>query len=288
MSLFIFLIIGSKMTNLPGSGVEFRGGDHMTLNRLTFVALWALILALTPSGASGRSEGAIRRTFEFPAGITHLIVEADRQDLVVTSGGPGVAGRLIGGDEDSAQATQTGATLTIQVRADRWLFPSVRRQARLELTVPPGLELTLTTASGAVVVQVPTALLKVRTASGDIEAPGGGQAADLSTASGTLRLKGFGGPVRAEALSGNLLLEACQGLILASSLSGNLMGKALVPGTGSRFSSASGNVQLDLAGGSQAYTVNAQTASGVVDLGAKGASGPVITVRSLSGNIQVP
>lgn len=266
----------------------------MKQHRTAVLLLLGTALSLTPAGALGRSEGAIQKTWDYPEDIRALVIDCDRQDVVLKAGGPRLTGRLVGDTGDVVKASRSGDTVTIQVKTDRSWFSWRKKTARIELTVPPGLELDLTTASGAILVQVSAARLTARSASGDIEAPRGGGSADVDSASGTVRLAGFSGPVKASALSGDLHLEDLSGDIQASSMSGDLNGRNLQPSDRSRFSSVSGDVDLQLQGGASAYEARLESVSGDLNLGdqeaereLRGGNGPVIVVKSVNGDVRV-
>jgi DUF4097 and DUF4098 domain-containing protein YvlB len=257
--------------------------------------LAVLVLLTAPLGASGRFEGSIQTTWDQPAGVTKLIVDADRQDVVVKAGGTRVTGRLIGDSGDNAKVTRDGSTLTIVARTDRSWLSWGNRTARVELLIPPGIALDVTSVSGAILVQVPTTVLRARSESGDIEAPLGTGSADADSTSGTIRLKGFGDTVRASTVSGDLALESVTGTVVASTLSGDLKGADLVLGTGSRFTTDSGDVRLSLRDGLGKYSVRAATVSGTIQAGetssdrslALGQGGASVTIQAVSGDIQV-
>jgi DUF4097 and DUF4098 domain-containing protein YvlB len=252
-------------------------------------------LALTPLTALGRAEGSIQKTWDYPEGIHTLVVDTDGQDVVLRAGGPGLTGRLVGASSDDVRAVKTGDTLTITVRSDKGWFSWRKKTSRVEFSLPTDLNLDVTTASGAVVVQVASASLKVRTASGDIEAARGGASVDADSTSGTVRLKAFTGPVRASALSGDLVLEDLAGDIQASTLSGDLSGTGLDPADKSRFTTVTGSARLGLKGGLDGFTIRSETVSGEVKVGDEsanreltvGKSGPVIFVKSVSGDVRV-
>lgn len=256
--------------------------------------LLGLLLSLTPLSASGRAEGAIQKTWDY-ADVKTVVVDADRQDIVVKEAGPRMTGRMLGDTGDDVKVVRQGDTVTVTVRGDRGWFSWGRRAGRVELSVPPGVELDLTTASGAVLVEASTTSLRARSASGDIEAPRGGAAADVDSTSGTVRLRGFGGPVRASTMSGDLLLEDLQGDLQASTLSGSLRGRALTPAARSRFTAVSGEVDLRLRGGSGAYVLQAESVSGGIEVGDQraqnqlnaGQNGPVVVVKTVTGDIRV-
>jgi hypothetical protein len=245
-----------------------------------------LVLVLSPLAASGRSEGAIQKSWDYPD-IHTVIVDADQQDVVVSQAeGTRVSGRLVGESGDEVKVVRSGATLTVTVRSERSWFAWRHRSSRIELSVPAGLSLDLTTASGALLVQASTAVLVARSASGDIEAPRGGESVNVDSTSGTLRLRGFRGSLVASSLSGDLLLEDSSGLLKASTLSGSLRGRNLHPGEGSRFTTVSGVLDLDLAGGAAAYSVRSESVSGRIEV--TPGQGPGLFVQSVSGDIRVP
>jgi len=256
--------------------------------------LLGAILALSPVFASGRAEGAIQKTWDY-ADVKTVVVDADRQDVLVKEGGPKVVGRMLGDTGDEVRVVRTGDTVTLTVRGYRGWFFWRHRSARVELSVPPGTDLDMTTASGAVIVQVVPGSLKVRSASGDIEAPRGGASADVDSTSGTVRLKGFSGPVKASTLSGDLLLETLSGDIQASTLSGNLEGRDLHPADRSRFTTVSGDVNLRLQGGSDSYSLQTESVSGSIAVGdhrgqdqlTNGKDGPLVMVKTVNGDIRV-
>jgi len=256
--------------------------------------LLGLILGLSPLSASGRAEGAIQKTWDY-ADVKTVVVDADRQDIVVKEGGLQVTGRVLGDTGDEVRAVRNGDTVTLTVRGNRGWFSWRHRSTRVELSVPAGTQLDLTTASGAILVQVATGSLRARSASGDIEAARGGMVADVDSTSGTVRLKGFSGPIKASTLSGDLLLESLSGDLQASTLSGDLEGRNLHPADHSRFTAVSGGVDLELQGGSDAYSLQAESVSGGIEVGDSrgqnqldnGKTGSAVVVKTVSGDIRV-
>jgi len=256
---------------------------------LTLACLWS-----SPLAALGRPEGSIQKSWDYAPGITSLVVEADAQDILVKAG-PRVTGRLIGDHGDSVRVVRNGDKLEVTVRADRSWLAWGRPSGRLELSVPEGLNLDLSSASGAIVVEVPVGSLQARSASGDIEAAQGGTSAEVDTASGTVRLQGFRGPVKAGSLSGDVILENVEGLVQATTMSGDIEGRNLLPEARSRFTSVSGDVELELAQGLGDYRVEAESVSGSIEVGTAEASGSLalgtgtrnLVVRSVSGDVRV-
>lgn len=267
----------------------------MKLRFLAMPLILGVALTLTPLMALGRSEGSIKKTWDYPENVQTLIIDADRQDVIVKAGGPRLTGRLVGDTGDVVKTSRSGDTVTITVRTDRSWFSWRPKSSRIEVSVPEGLTVDVTTASGAVLVQVPTQSLRVRSASGDIEAARGGVEADVDSASGTVRLKGFSGPIKASTLSGDLLLENIAGSIQAATLSGDLEGSGLAPDDQSRFTTVSGDAVLKLKGGAKAYQIRSETVSGDITIGDQtsenelraGTEGPSFVVKSVSGDILV-
>ena len=84
--------------------------------------LLGAILALSPVFASGRAEGAIQKTWDY-ADVKTVVVDADRQDVLVKEGGPKVVGRMLGDTGDEVRVVRTGDTVTLTVRGYRgWFF----------------------------------------------------------------------------------------------------------------------------------------------------------------------
>lgn len=251
-------------------------------------------LCIAPLSASGRPEGAIQKSWDYPPEFTSLVVEADAQDILIKSG-PRLTGRLIGDHGDSVRVVRVGDRLEVTARTDRTWLAWGRPSGRLELSVPEGLDLDISSASGAIVVQVAVDSLRARSASGDIEAAQGGRSADVDTASGTVRLHGFQGPVRAGSLSGNVILESITGLVQATTMSGNIEGTNLAPEHRSRLTVVSGGVDIQLAQGLGDYRVEAESVSGTLEVGTTEAQGSLtvgtgsrsLVVRSVSGDVRI-
>lgn len=261
--------------------------------RLLACALFLTLAAFPDASALGRQEGAIRKSWEFPEGVSTLVVETDRQDVVFRAGGPRVTGRLIGDSDDVVRASQEGSTVRIHVHTDRNLLSWRLKSARLELSIPPNMAVEVTTASGGIQVLVPTSSVFLRSASGNIEAEEG-QAADVDSASGDLRLSGFQGPIKASTLSGDLQLDNSSGLIRANTLSGDLEGDNLSPEAKSRFTTVSGTVKLGLTPGPKAFRIRAETVSGDLEVAGQSAQrtletgeGPSLSIQTVSGDVRV-
>lgn len=257
----------------------------------------ALVLmgAVAGLGALGRSEGAIQKTWDEPAGITRVVVEGDEQDIRVQSGGERVTGRVLGDRSDDITVTRKDGVFTVTVKADHgWLFGN-HRASRVELTVPEGIDLDLTTASGAILVAAKVGQLTARSASGDIEAPQGGKGADVDSTSGTIRLTRFTESVKASALSGDVMLEDLNVPVQATVLSGALRLRRVKLADGSRLSAVSGDVDVELADGVDAYRLTAESVSGGLRVGSTeaeqrlvvGSGGKTLTVKTVSGDIRV-
>lgn len=257
---------------------------------LAALVFWGLAIPLVPANASGRAEGSIQATWTTEGGVASVVVDADEQDIVVTAG-PRLTCRLIGNQGDGFHPVREGDAVTLTVRANRGWFSWPHRSSRLELVVPEGLALDLATASGAVVVRVSTRALKVRSASGDIEAPRGGRDVDADSTSGTLRLRGFHGEARVASVSGDILVEDLVGSVRASTLSGNIDGRSLTLTAPSRFTTTSGDIHLSLPALNQ-LAVEADSTSGDLEVGAtraqghlKTGTGTAVVVQAVSGDI---
>lgn len=252
--------------------------------------------------ASGVQEGKILTKWSYPQQITKIQIITDRHDVAVQNQESGVSGRLLGDDSDDWSVKQTGDLLVIRLETQKTLFNGQLRTGTVELQIPSGLSLEITTASGNVNVRVPVETLKVQTASGGICARSGGRFADLASASGsiqaekftdsskiqtyagdvtvdnfrgsldagtlsgTLTIQKFAGDLTAQSSSGQVQIRQLEGSLRYTNVSGNLAAEGLFLAGDSRLHSTSGNIQLKLVGKKDSYKIRAQSVSGTVKI----------------------
>lgn len=206
----------------------------------------------------------MRREESFPVGDhPELVVSVATSDVVLNEGPPGRIDVELDGKESDIElfdVTRAGDIVSIQARKDsgrRWIQPRVR----LAVTLPPGSDIEIKTASGDVLGSIDAGDLIVATASGDVRFGDITRKAKIKSASGDV----FVGDVRGEfdgvAASGDFRIDS-------------VSGEATV-------STASGDIVIDEASGPTA----AKTASG--DISIRSFSGSSLSTLSMSGDITI-
>jgi hypothetical protein len=226
------------------------------------------------------------RTLERPAdrgprehevGEHGIVTVSTTLDSVVVRGVEGTSARLIGPDAADILAEASPGRLTVRTAAapdwpatgngHGWLgsllgFGFGRPGRTIELEVPRGCRVEVSTASGAVDVEGVGGGIAVTTASGDVRAGDVGGDARVRTASGSVAV---GGPGRLAATirtaSGDVDVAAgsLAGLDLSTVRGRIAVAGAVEPTVDGRVSTASGRVDLALAGD---VTVVLRTVSG--------------------------
>ncbi len=189
---------------------------------------------------------------------------------VATSSGdveilPGAAGQVIvelrGGPVDTYTIELNGSDLLVQPSSK----PSGKRRyasTDIKVFVPEDAAGRVRTTSGDLVVVPRLHSLVLATASGDCRVDGSvTERLEAKTTSGDIKLRDVGG---------NLVVTTASGQVVAGSVGGDL-----------RFNSASGDARVAAVGGA----VEVKTVSG--DLVVRAANGPLVRVRSLSGDARL-
>ena len=126
-------------------------------------------------------------------------------------------------------------------------------------------DMDVSTASGEVLLRNVAGEKEVSTASGDIRIENSNDDIDLSTASGRIEASGIAGDAKMSTASGEIDVTDSKGAFALSCASGEITAKGITIEGESRFSTASGSVMIILAEAS-AYDINMSTASGDVTL----------------------
>ncbi|MCG8608183.1 DUF4097 domain-containing protein, partial [bacterium] len=108
-------------------------------------------------------------------------------------------------------------------------------------------ELKISTASGDVEARDIDGEIVFGTASGDVYIFSSSGKIDVGTASGRIRANNLGGEIELSTASGNVDLSAASGEFKVSAASGNVLAKEVLVEAQSSFSTASGDVELELA-----------------------------------------
>ncbi len=126
-------------------------------------------------------------------------------------------------------------------------------------------QLKLNTASGNVRGENIDGEIDINTASGDVKLINTKGELDINTASGEIESKNLNGKITLNSASGDIELENAKGKFSVNSASGNIESENIIIGSRSSFTTASGDVKLELSE-SSAYDLTLSTASGNITL----------------------
>ncbi|MEX1280581.1 MAG: DUF4097 family beta strand repeat-containing protein [Acidimicrobiia bacterium] len=184
---------------------------------------------------------------ELPAGECRI--EPGEADLVTVT--------LAGRDADLVEVEAAGGTVSVRLPRDGRFS---RSSVALSVAVPPGLDLTVRSASMDVAAAVALGDVDVRTASGDV------RLSDVAS----LSVKAASGDVRVERVAGDLTAALASGDVAATSVGGDVT-----------TSTASGDVRVDHASG----RLELRTASGEVLVGRW--EGTDAALKTVSGHVRL-
>jgi DUF4097 and DUF4098 domain-containing protein YvlB len=126
-------------------------------------------------------------------------------------------------------------------------------------------DIDVSTASGEVLLRNVAGEKEISTASGDIRIENSNDEIDASTASGRIEAVGVGGDVKMSTASGEIDITDSKAAFDLGTASGEITAKGITIGGESNFSTASGSVKIALAAASE-YDIDLSTASGDVTL----------------------
>lgn len=158
------------------------------------------------------------------------------------------------------------------------------------LTVPDGIEIEFSTASGNMSVTGLDGYFGASTASGDVDFENCSGEWDISTASGEITVDNCQGEFSLSSASGDIMVDNCRGEFNVSTASGSVEAEGVVLNDESSFSTASGEVDVAL-GKSAEYDINVGSASGsaVLDFGGHPIQGLIeMESKIRSGRIDCP
>lgn len=197
-------------------------------------------------------------TVDLTAPAREIVVELPGGECRLEPGdGDRITVTLAGRDADLVEVEATGGTVSVRLPRDGQF---TRSSVAVSVAVPPGLDLTVRSASMDVVAAVPLGDVDVRTASGNV------RLADVAS----LSVKAASGDVRVDRVTGDLTATLASGDVAAASVAGDVT-----------TSTASGDVRLDRASGRLAV----KTASGEVLVGRW--EGTDAAVKTVSGNVRL-
>jgi DUF4097 and DUF4098 domain-containing protein YvlB len=240
----------------PARGEQSRRWGSILL---VLGVVW-LVFAIGSRGSLfGLGLGLVERSAALPAQsftATRVVVSGFNDDIELVGWGEGEIqlegerhgfGWNGGAAEDALEgvevlATQSGDTLTIEVRRPGSLGRIVGRgpYADLRISIPAGVAVEASTASGELVAEGLRGDLSLGTVSGQIESDGTAGALAISTTSGDADVRDHRGPLtvssvsgeiraggdladpQVETVSGDVVLEGVRGDVTVSSISGDI------------------------------------------------------------------
>ncbi len=178
-------------------------------------------------------------------------------------------------------------------RALKGMIGYARNDVDVEVAVPAGARVRLRTASGDLEADAALAGAEVASASGDVRLTRVDGPVKVQTASGELDLGHVVGPITAKLVSGDVRVEGLEGDLSVQSVSGDVTASVSAPGR-IDVGNVSGDVTVEVRAGLlvelDVRSVSGQVSSQIALDGAPGEAGerPVtLKVRSVSGDVQV-
>lgn len=171
-----------------------------------------------------------------------------------------------------------GHEVSVVIEKRSGLFRSLRDDIRLRITLPPGADVDLSTASADVDARGDFGAAKVNTASGDVNWDHVGGEAQVNSASGDVSFKRVDGPLTVNTASGDVEIGRLEGEGKVRAASGDISVDEAE--TSLKIQTASGDVDVESV---REGDVTLQTASGDIELGIKQGSKLWIDAKSMSG-----
>lgn len=195
------------------------------------------------------------------------------------------------------QVTAAGGAAKVSVERLRTLN---RFGLTYEVEVPSGVNVTVRSSSGSVVVEGIDGAVDVTAASGHIRIGEIAGSVSASSSSGSMDLERISGNLKANANSGSIRIKDVQGAVSAQASSGSIQVESLQVGGPYDLTASSGGVRLKLPGSAN-VAVKARASSGTVTgprwltigegrnsgSGALGTGQHEVTIRTSSGSIHV-
>jgi DUF4097 and DUF4098 domain-containing protein YvlB len=244
-----------------------------------------LLLAGTPAALG---DVTVRESFEIaPDGEVEI---ANVEGSIDVRSGPDGRVELtaeLEGDAEQLQISHDGRRVRIRVEPEKRMFGDGRPQkADLEVTVPVGVRLTVSSVSADITVRDHAGIERVQSVSGDVDIEGSSPDAEVESISGDVEYRGNGtrGRFEVSAVSGDAVVVDVAGELHLASVSGDarLQSAEL---TDARLESVSGDVRLEarLAPGAR---LEAETVSGDVTLHLCERRDVAFDLESFSGRIR--
>ena len=257
----------------------------LSLQPWVLLALGATLLLSLPAARAGEPVKVDRSA---PADANATVTVSNVAGAVRVTGWDKpevhVGGRL-GGGVQRLDVTGQGARIDVKVVLPRASLTLGNGDADLEVSVPAGARVVVSTVSADIAVDRVAGELNLRSVSGEVEARFDAQPVEIKSVSGDIRLQGNSKPARLRiaSVSGDVQLDGAAGSVESVSVSGDTRAK-LGELESLRIRSTSGDVQ---ASGAIARngSFEIESVSGDVRLGVTGAGGFTAEAEAFSGDI---
>lgn len=248
------------------------------------LALVATLLGVAASGAGAQRVGShtssrMDTTLAFPRdGNVEVSIPAG--DVTITGWDRDAARVVATSDAGVVELEWSGTRLELAQRA-------ARRHAgatRIEMSVPRGARVSITTFAGDLVVRDVGGLVTADASTGSIEVSDLSSGANLTTTTGDIRGRGLGGRITAVATSGNIELSEVRGEVDVATTAGavRLLG---VRSTAVKAGAINGNVEFagTLEAGGR-YAFNAHNGNVVMEI--PESTSAAFSLRTFNGHFQ--
>jgi DUF4097 and DUF4098 domain-containing protein YvlB len=256
---------------------------------MTKSGIWMGLAATLALGAAGASSGATTVDRRVPADARGTVTISNVAGRVQVTGWDRaevqVTGKL-GGGVERLDVLQQGTRVEVKVVLPRMSMSPSDGDADLQVSVPKGSALVVTSVSADVRVDGVLGGQQLRSVSGEIDAQPGQQPTEVKSVSGDVTLRGASrvGRLRISTVSGDLKVERVAGALEIVTVSGDV--HARLDGMNSlRVRTTSGDIDL-AAGMGQGGQFDFESVSGDVKLAATGPGGYAVAAESFSGSVR--
>lgn len=241
---------------------------NLSLRTVQFIALIALTVSLATSGIGCKLfDDAVREeSFDVVETVTRLVVDSASGDVVVTAAETEVitVDLVIHGSDTVVDQRQSGSELTLETNCeDQWANCSVD----YTITVPPRMDVVLTSGSGDVSVVGTIGTARLDTGSGNVEVHCiRGDSVEADTGSGDIFCSELEvDQVDAETGSGDIHGTSLSvARMTAETGSGDVELKFSLSPDSLDIDTGSGDIELEVP--SEEYSIHTDTGSGDVDI----------------------
>ena len=299
---------------------------------VAFLTVPVILVAATSATAMGSRGGELLASEEY-RGVQEIVVESDSFEVnVVGTQTDSTSISVVGSRSVHASIRRRGHRVVVEANERRALFSRSRVGGSIDIQTFEGITLEievgsgdidarglqggvvdLATGSGDIVARSIFGESSFRTGSGELRmervggevdaATGSGQITlldsegrlSLSSSSGNVTVRAVSGDVNASSTSGIVLVTDAEGTFTLASTSGGVFCKGLRLRSSSRFSTISGDIELQLAQEPELFSYRLSSVSGEIAVGNTRSRGRlerdggrrVIEASTVSGSIRI-